>query len=44
MQTRPLLKGNMKMALVLPEIVNAMKSGAFLFKDLKRFRFCPRMA
>ena len=35
-------KGNPKVALVLLEVVNAMQSGAFLFEDLKRFRFCPR--
>ena len=43
MRTRPLLKENPKMALVLPEVVNAMQSGVFLFEDLKRFRFRPRM-
>ena len=35
MQTRPLLKGNPEMALVLPEVVNAMQSGAFLFENMK---------
>ena len=34
MQTRPLLKGNQKVALVLPEVVNPVQSGAFFWLEI----------
>ena len=34
MQTRPLLKGNQKVALVLPEVVNPVQSGVFFWLEI----------